>query len=46
METETEANKQKREKIIREIDRYATLYSHGGDAKTEKRLYWSHAWAF
>lgn len=46
METETEANKQKRQKIIRGIDRYATLYSHGGDARMEKRPYWSHAWTF
>lgn len=46
METETEANKQRRQKIIRGIDRYATLYSHGGDARMEKRLYWSHAWTF
>lgn len=36
----------KRQKIIRGIDRCATLYSHGGDAKMEKRLHWSHAWTF
>lgn len=40
-----QANK-KRQKIIRGIDRYATVYSHGGDARMEKRLHWSHAWTF